>query len=147
MRYASLTGRWFIAAAALLAGAWSAGVAAANASSPSHVVQQRVQSSAMPALVEVPECWGSVMSPATTLPGANVETITLTIEPTSLVKVDERGRVLAAETNTGCAPRRGDHVYVVHQDGTLEDAPTFDVALVRWTGDFTQFGYQLQTGG
>lgn len=97
-------------------------------------------------LVEVPECWGAPTT-RTELPssdGAMVQTVTVSIEPTSLLRLDADGHVIAAETNTGCAPRGTDRLFVVHDDGSLTEAPGFDVASVAWTGDFTQFGFVPQ---
>jgi len=140
MRHASFTTRSLFAATVLLVATGSAGLALAHSSDTRVATQSLVE----PALVEVPECWGSHPTPVSTIPGDKVETITLTIEPTALVKVDAGGRVLAAETNTGCAPRTGDHVYLVHTDGSLSEAPAFDPSTIAWVGDFTEFGYQPQ---
>ena len=141
MRHASITGRSVIASAVLLVVTGSAGYAAAR-SSPLRAATQEIVT---PALVEVPKCWGSAPATATTFPGPNVETIALSVEATSLVKIDDRGRILAAETNTGCAPRDGDHIYLVHPDGSMHEAFGFDVQSFEWTGDFTKFAFQPQS--
>jgi hypothetical protein len=98
------------------------------------------------ALVEVPVCWGTPTT-VPTLPssdGAMVQTVTVSIEPTSLLRLGADGHVIAAETNTGCAPRSTDRRFIVHDDGSLTEVPGFDVASVAWTGDFTQFGFVPQ---
>jgi hypothetical protein len=138
MRYAWTTGRSFIATVALLVVTGSVAVAAAHSGGSLPAATQQIIT---PALVEAPDCWHPESGPPATFAGADVETIAVTIEATSLLAVDERGRVTAAETNTGCAPRPTDHLYLVHPDGTITDAPGFDVSGLHFTGDFTQFGY------
>jgi hypothetical protein len=76
--------------------------------------------------------------------GGMTQTVSVRIEPTSLLKLDSDGHVLAAETNTGCAPRSTDHIYVVLPNGNLVEDRTVDVSKVTWTGDFTQFGFVTQ---
>jgi hypothetical protein len=127
----------------LLVATGSAAVAAANSDGPLPPATQKIVT---PALVEAPECWALRPGTPSTYPGANVETITLTIEPTSLLAVDAQGRVTAAETNTGCAPRPGDHLYLVHPDGNLTEATGLDVTRLHFTGDFTLFGYHSIVG-
>jgi hypothetical protein len=138
MRHVRTTGRSFVAAVVLLVGTGSAAVAAAHSGAPLPAPTQR---SVTTPLVEAPTCWAPEPGTPSTIGGANVETITLTIEATSLLAVNEEGRVTAAETNTGCAPRPTDHLYFVHPDGSVTDASGTDLTGLRFTGDFTQFGY------
>lgn len=135
--------RALVATSAIATVVWTAGMAAAL----NHTDPPRVTPDATPALVEEPSCWAPTS--ATELPsgdGAMVQTITVTILPTAILRVDAAGRVIAAETNTGCAPRTTDLLLVERADGTLAPAGGIDVAAVRWTGDFTAFGFVPQEG-
>lgn len=145
MRHVALTTRSLVASAAVLVATTAIGAAAAAAATFS-TPQAATQTVIAPALVEVPECWGST-SPTDTLPtfdGAMVQTITVTVEPTSLLRIDQDGRVSAAATNTGCAPRATDHLFVVQADGSLRPAEGIDVDAIAWTGDFTRYGFVPQ---
>jgi hypothetical protein len=97
-------------------------------------------------LVQVPSCWGTPIATPTTPPpvGGVTQTVVVRIEPTSLLKLDSDGHVVAAETNTGCAPRPTDHIYVVLRNGDLIENRKVDVSKVKWTGDFTEFGFVPQ---
>ena len=138
MRYAGTTGRSLLASLVLLVATGSAAFAAARGDEPLPAPTEHVVA---PALVEAPTCWAASTSTPTTYPGPNVETITLTIPATSLLAVDDHGRVTAAETNTGCAPRASDLVYLVHPDGSLSKADHYDVSSLHFSGDFTVFAY------
>jgi hypothetical protein len=138
MKHTGMTGRSFAAAVVLLVASGSAAVAIAHGDDALPPATQHIVTSP---LVEAPGCWHPSADTPTTIAGADVQTVTVTIEATALLKVDERGRVTAAETNTGCAPRPTDHLYFVHPDGNLSEAVGFDVSELRFTGDFTQFGY------
>lgn len=120
--------------------ATGAAFAASTGTSLPPVVQERV----LPALVEVPTCWGSTDATVPTPDGDDTIPVVLRIEPTALLKVSDDGTVLAAETNTGCAPRATDLLYVVADDGSLSPAVGIDVTAVVWTGDFTRFGFVSQ---
>lgn len=126
--------------ATMLVGAVLTATGAAFAASTGTSLPPVVQQRELPALVEVPVCWGSTdTTPAPE--GDGVVPVVVRIEPTALLKVDAAGTVIAAETNTGCAPRATDLLYVVADDGTLTPAEGIDVTTVAWTGDFTQFGF------
>lgn len=74
------------------------------------------------------------------------QSLVVQVPATALIKVESGDRVVAAMTNTGCAPRTGDDVYIVRPDGTIERAPTSQMADRRWLGDFTVPGvYVSQT--
>lgn len=95
-------------------------------------------------LIEAPAC-GTAPAADATRPidgertvGAAV--VTVQIAPTALVRVDDQGRVIAAWTNTGCAPRHADDLYVEHPDGSIRRAGPTAVDGHRWIGDFTQPG-------
>ena len=63
-------------------------------------------------------------------------TIAVTVPAVALLRVDARGRIIAAATNTGCRPRQGDIAYVVQPDGSLVADHRVRPDIVDWTGDF-----------
>lgn len=68
--------------------------------------------------------------------------------PTVFVEVDGTGRIVAAATNTGCAPRRGDDAFLVRPDGDIVQSMADVIAHCEWTGDFTVPGrFQAQSCG
>ncbi|MCE9623577.1 MAG: hypothetical protein K8R99_14665 [Actinomycetia bacterium] len=71
---------------------------------------------------------------------ANAQTSIVTVPATVFLRVDRAGRVTAAATNTGCAPRHGDDVYLFRPDGSITVTTTVDVEDVDWVGDFTTPG-------
>lgn len=74
-------------------------------------------------------------------PGGEVgQRVTVTVPPTTIVKTDERGRIVAAMTNTGCAPRPGDDLFVAAPDGSITAVTSERIAHVTWTGDFREPG-------
>ncbi len=65
----------------------------------------------------------------------------------AMVSYDSGDRIAAVATNTGCAPRAGDEVYIVLDDGNLVAAPDFALDGIEWRGDFTAAGvFQAQQG-
>ena len=100
--------------------------------------------SAVGQLVEVAECFGSL--PSGVVPevgsagGQMTQTVSLTILPTALVKTDSLGRPFEVMTNTGCAPRSGDMIYVFVNEGELRQVPWSNFASVIWHGDFSRSG-------
>ena len=98
-------------------------------------------------LVEAPACGDLHVHPfphrATS--SATQQTVVVRVPATTLLRVDRWGRVTAAATNTGCAPRATDQVYVARADGTLQRTFSIHVDHYRWTGDFTVAArYQMQ---
>ncbi len=71
--------------------------------------------------------------------GTVTQSIAVVVPPTAIVRLDDRGRVVAAMTNTGCPPAASDEVWHQRPDGTLERAPE-GAADHDWTGDFTERG-------
>lgn len=61
------------------------------------------------------------------------------MRPTALIGVDALGRVVDAWTNTGCAPRATDDLYVRSADGTIRAADR-RLADRDWAGDFREAG-------
>lgn len=97
---------------------------------------------AAPPLVEAHRC--SLPSDPAGEAGGNV---TVSVPATALLRTDRGGHVVAAATNTGCAPRPSDDIVLVRPDGTFEPAPSPQMANRRWFGDFTAPGiYQPQPG-
>lgn len=73
-----------------------------------------------------------------------VQQVAVSVPRTALLEIDAVGEVVAAATNTGCAPRPGDDVYVRTASGDLVAG---DPALLTrtWVGDFREAGvYQPQ---
>lgn len=65
------------------------------------------------------------------------QTITVDVPNIAVLRLDHRGRIVAAATNTGRAPVPGDLVYVVAADGSYR-LTDVDLARRRWTGDFSR---------
>jgi hypothetical protein len=72
------------------------------------------------------------------------QTVSVGLPATVIVEVDASGAVVAATTNTGCAPRPGDDVYVRRAGGELVRGS--QALLERsWVGDFREAGvFQAQ---
>jgi hypothetical protein len=89
-------------------------------------------------------------STSTTMPadqGVMSQTITVTIERTALLRVDRRGRITAAATNTGCRPQPGDRVYVIAPSGTYTEVTDVDLDEFDWKGSFRAIGrFERQSG-
>ena len=75
------------------------------------------------------------------------QTIRVTVPATALLRIDRDGRVVAALTNTGCAPRHSDDIYVVRPDGTVALASSTQITARTWTGDFTSPGVYVDQAG
>lgn len=92
-----------------------------------------------PALVERPSCFSEAPDPGEVPPGSTV--VQLTVPRRVTVRLGGDGAVVAAATNTGCAPAPGD-VFVV--EGTeraataAEEAAT--LAALGTSGDWTGYG-------
>ena len=74
------------------------------------------------------------------------QTISVTVPSVALLRTDHGNHIVAAMTNTGCAPRSVDQLFFVRPDGSLDSAPTSELANRRWVGNFTNPGvYVSQT--
>lgn len=148
MRHVAFTTRWILAASAAVTVAWSGGIAAALASHDSPRVgtvrQEEVRNA--DELREERTCWGDP-APTSTMPnlGSVTQTVTVRVDRVAILRLDSKGRVKAAETNTGCAPRRGDRIYIVQADGSLVESPNFNLGATKWRGDFRNFGFIEQS--
>jgi hypothetical protein len=67
-------------------------------------------------------------------------TVSVDLPGTAVLLVDARQRVTGAWTNTGCAPRPHDDVWVQEADGSLRRADATGVIAVQWRGDFRHRG-------
>lgn len=75
---------------------------------------------------------------ATTAAAEVQQSVSVIVPPTAIVHLDGDGRVVAAMTNTGCAPAAGDDLYVSSPGRTdLERAAWETVADHDWLGDFS----------
>lgn len=94
--------------------------------------------------------WYSGQVPTDVRPGSSgglQQTASVGVPASVFLRVDKRGRVTAAATNTGCVPRRGDDVYLFQPSGSIK-AAGFDLNSCHWTGDFTIAGrFQPQSCG
>ena len=98
-------------------------------------------------LVEEPHCAAAPIRSTPTAPVAEAEAhgeaeqqLVVVVPPTVILRVDTDGRVVAATTNTGCAPRLNDAWYVIGPDGTAAPAAADAFPQQLWVGDFTQTG-------
>jgi hypothetical protein len=134
---------------------WLGAVATAGASAAAVVLGPLAPASAQPSvavaavLIEDPSCAArGVVGPAeaqSAPTGPGVQAVSVTVPAVVLLRVDGAGRVVAASTNTGCAPRAGDEVYTVQGDGSLTRTPV--LPMIDWRGDFTVIGvFQPQQG-
>ena len=81
----------------------------------------------------------SVAMPAGGSSSSRTQTVVVRTPATAMIRVDARGGVLAAWTNTGCAPRVGDDLWVLRPDGTITVAPP-SIVDRPWRGDFSHAG-------
>jgi hypothetical protein len=76
------------------------------------------------------------------------DSITVTVPRTVLLRMDKRGHIIAAATNTGCPPQAGDDVYVISPDGSIARSAAVDIASTRWVGNFATPGaFEPQRSG
>jgi hypothetical protein len=100
-------------------------------------------------LIERPACAGDAADAATDDASAGiadaVQAVSVRVPRVALIRLDRDGRIAAVATNTGCAPRPGDQVYIEQADGSLVRSATLPTA--DWQGDFRSAGeYQAQSG-
>ncbi|MEY4231699.1 MAG: hypothetical protein RLZZ362_2548, partial [Actinomycetota bacterium] len=64
----------------------------------------------------------------------------------AIIRLDASGSVASAMTNTGCAPRPADDIYLADTAGTfVNEDPVHELPNHVWVGDFTRRGvYQPQ---
>jgi hypothetical protein len=77
-----------------------------------------------------------------------IDGLQVMVPSSAIVRVDHRGRPLAVMTNTGCAPRPSDQIWLVLPEGTFVPTVGAFAATVTWVGDFRTPGvYVRQPGG
>ena len=98
-------------------------------------------------LIEQPHCASADNTDAVSAQPAPVvassaagDSIAVAVPNTAMLQLDDSGRISAALTNTGCAPRPGDETYVEQADGSLQRVASFDFGGHAWVGDFTAIG-------
>lgn len=133
-----------VAAAVAAAGVGVAGIAAADGE-PAHIpthTPAHTPAAASPRLIERSACASPPAepgAPAPGSPGGTDQVVSVDIRPTAVVRLDADGGVITAWTNTGCAPRATDHLFVELADGSIVAADA-DLAARRWVGDFRDAG-------
>ena len=98
-------------------------------------------------LVEETACHHPRVSPVPrgVTPTPTQQPVVVRVPAITFLRLDHSGRVTAAATNTGCAPRSTDQIYVARVDGTLQRTWSIHVDRYRWAGDFTVAArYQMQ---
>jgi hypothetical protein len=77
--------------------------------------------------------------PQPSAPGLLVQQVGVGLRSATVLRLDVFGRVVAAATNTGCAPRQTDDVYVT-LNGHATIITNVNVSTVQWDGDFAKPG-------
>lgn len=67
------------------------------------------------------------------------QTLTVSVPATAMLLLGADGEVDAAWTNTGCAPRTSDDIFVTWSDGVIQRGSP-DLVERVWTGDFRDAG-------
>ena len=62
--------------------------------------------------------------------------ISVSVPATSVIKVDDGGRVVSAMTNTGQPPRPEDALWLMYPDGSVQPGLAGWFGHQIWTGDF-----------
>lgn len=122
-----------MASAVLLAAtAWGAGASSPAASSVT--------------MHERAECAQSaVTAPAPSAEGGMP--ITVSVPATVVLQVEWNGELIAAMTNTGCAPRGDEDIHLMWPDRSMSECVSLQTGALVWSGDFTEPGvYQPQRG-
>ncbi len=68
-----------------------------------------------------------------------VQQVLVGVPRTAMIRLDSSGRVVAAWTNTGCAPRPTDEVWLMGPDGSITAGST-KIVDRSWQGDFSRAG-------
>lgn len=68
------------------------------------------------------------------------------IPATTFLRVDQKGRLTEAATNTGCQPSKQDDMFLLKPDGKIVPVTAAQVERCNWTGDFRVSGrFQRQS--
>ncbi len=73
-------------------------------------------------------------------PSERSQHIVVGVPRTAMIRLDSSGRVVAAWTNTGCAPRPTDEVWLMGPDGSITAAGSTEIVDRSWRGDFSRPG-------
>ena len=79
-------------------------------------------------------------SPRPTSSGERAQQVLVGVPRTTMIRLDSSGRVVAAWTNTGCAPRPTDEVWLMGPDGSITAAVSTKIVDRSWHGDFSRPG-------
>jgi hypothetical protein len=66
--------------------------------------------------------------------------ITVRVPSTAFLRVDKKGHVTAAATNTGCQPSKEDDVFLLRPNGAIERTTAIHADDCYWRGDFSIAG-------
>jgi hypothetical protein len=132
------------AAAAVAVSALASGVYAADTGTP-----QPSEPAPVPVLVEDMSCNTSAVPTSTigeqSLPSGTAQVVSVNVPASAFIKLDDADGIVAAATNTGCAPRASDDIWLFRTDGTIVPGDASFIQGRTWTGDFTVAGaYQEQ---
>jgi hypothetical protein len=84
-------------------------------------------------------------APHPTVRGLLVQQVGVGLRSATVLHLDTFGRVVDAATNTGCAPRQTDDIYV-KMNGSATLVTDVNISRVHWDGDFSKPGtYYRQT--
>jgi hypothetical protein len=117
---------------------------------PLDVADANRDANGRPALIERAHCGrtSAVDSHARRAsPSGLHQDVVVTVPRTAMIRVDARGIVRAAATNTGCAPRAGDDFFVIAPDGSVKAARADDFAKQHWSGNFKTPGEYVDQHG
>lgn len=89
---------------------------------------------------------GTASTPSGAPSTSRTQVVAVRTPATAMIRVDAAGRVLAAWTNTGCAPKPGDDLWTLHPDGTITPARA-SIVERRWRGDFSRAGVFVDQRG
>jgi hypothetical protein len=88
-----------------------------------------VDAGARRGVIEATTCARVATHPATRAGRSGGDTrVSFTVASETRLRLDARGSVAAASTNTGCRPRRGDRMVIVGDDGGSREARATEVA-------------------
>jgi hypothetical protein len=90
------------------------------------------------ALVERPTCFQEAPDPGPV--GAGDTVVHLVVPGRVTVRLDAAGAVVAAATNTGCAPKAGDQFVVEGAGPASAELAAATIAALGETGDWTEYG-------
>lgn len=137
---------WMVPAATLV-------IAVGVAAGPTEATKRAIAPAAAPATMLIEDATCALPTPttepaptATPTGAAGTDTatvavkVTVTVPAVAWIEIDADGRLVAAATNTGCAPKDGDKLAVRGPDRHLLTDVAIDLGAIHWVGDFTEPG-------